>query len=165
MFVIHGTQRFRDRLGNVIISSTGPSTTVLGPWYATVLRWRPAPALFVDESTLLPVLVPFAPARTLLHRFPDALADVLAAHHVPQNMIEAELANMDEAVLVPTANRTVVGVMNEFAFLADAFRDDYGQDLLSLSVRLAATPCGPLYRRHVSPDRELAALIAEIGSQ
>jgi hypothetical protein len=55
-----------------------------------------------------------------------------------------------------TANRSVVGVMNEFSFLADAWRDAHG-DLLALAVRLAATPCGPLYSTHGSPDRALAA--------
>jgi hypothetical protein len=30
-----------------------------------------------------------------------------------------------------------------------------------LSLQLAGTPLGPLYQRHVSPDRELAALVAE----
>jgi hypothetical protein len=49
--------------------------------------------------------------------------------------------------------------MNEFTFLAEAYRGDTpGLDLLALGLRLAATPCGPLYRKHVSPGRELAAL-------
>jgi hypothetical protein len=52
-----------------------------------------------------------------------------------------------------------VGIMNEFTYLADAWRQDE-PDLLALAVRLAATPCGPLYKRHISPDRELAALVA-----
>jgi hypothetical protein len=30
-----------------------------------------------------------------------------------------------------------------------------------LSLQLATTPCGPLYKGHVSPDRELAALVAQ----
>jgi hypothetical protein len=33
--------------------------------------------------------------------------------------------------------------------------------LLDLAVRLAATPCSPLYRMNISPDRELAAHIRE----
>ncbi|HTE73262.1 MAG TPA: hypothetical protein VK640_08690 [Actinomycetes bacterium] len=68
------------------------STTVLGAWYATVLRWRRPAALLVDELTLLPLLMPLAPARTLLTRFPDALADLLSAHRVPAQLIEAERA-------------------------------------------------------------------------
>ena len=41
--------------------------------------------------------------------------------------------------------------------LGDRFVDEH--DLLSLSLRLAETPCGPLYKRHISPDRELAAIV------
>jgi hypothetical protein len=51
--------------------------------------------------------------------------------------------------------------MNEFGYLAAAWREPVGtDDLVALSVRLAHTPCGPLYQRKVSPDRELAALVA-----
>ena len=80
MVIIHGTQRFRDRVTAVPAAEVETSTTILGPWYATVLRWRPAVALFVNASTLLPVFMPFAPTRTLLDRFPVAVAEVLAAH-------------------------------------------------------------------------------------
>ena len=58
----------------------------------------------------------------------------------------------------PGADRSTVGVLNEFARLADWHRTDI-DDLLDLSLRLAPTPLGPLYRRHISPDRELTALI------
>ena len=30
-------------------------------------------------------------------------------------------------------------------------------------MRLATTPCGPLYSKHVSPDRELDALLRSIA--
>ena len=59
-----------------------------------------------------------------------------------------------------TANRSVVGIMNEFAALADTGRTDTRPDLLTISMRLARVPGSPLYKRHVSPDRELAALLA-----
>jgi hypothetical protein len=159
--VVHGTKRFRDRVPRAAADANDRSSTLLGPWYATLLRWRPAVALFVNESTLLPVLVPLAPARTLLGRLPAAVADVLAAHHVPREVIDSEVTEMAGVRVAPTTNRSVVGVMNEFGYLADAVRNDYVDDLLALSVRLAGTPCSPLYRRHVSPDRELAALVAE----
>jgi hypothetical protein len=165
VMVVHGTQRFRDRVLHEVDALDNGSTTLLGPWYATLLRWRPAVTLFVNESTLLPVFVPMAPARTLLRRVPAAIADVLAAHHVPDELIDDEVTEWVDVRIEPTANRSVVGVMNEFGYLAEVFRDDYVADLLGLSVRLAGTPCSPLYRRHVSPDRELAALVAEkVGS-
>ncbi len=141
------------------------SATLLGSWYATLLRGRPAVALFVNEPTLLPLLMPVAPARTLLRRLPAAVADLLAGHLVPRELIDSEVADMAGARVAPTANRSVVGVMNEFGHLVEAFRDNYFDDLLGLSVQLAATPCSPLYRRNVSPDRELAALVAQHTSR
>ena len=66
--------------------------------------------------------------------------------------------------LGPTANRSVVGVMNEFTYLAEAWRQDQPQpDLPALALRLAATPCGPLHRKHISPDRELASLLRSVA--
>ena len=67
---------------------------------------------------------------------------------------------MRDRRLAKTANRSVVGIMNEFTYLAEAYRGDTPvPDLLALALRLAATPCGPLYSKHMSPDRELAALL------
>ena len=71
---------------------------------------------------------------------------------------------MCDCRLAKTANRSVVGIMNEFTFLAEAYRSDTpGPDLLALALRLAATPCGPLYSKHISPDRELAALLRSLA--
>ena len=56
----------------------------MGQWYATAMFWKPQVALFVSEPTLLPVLVPLAPAATLLARFPQQLAAVLTAHGTPR---------------------------------------------------------------------------------
>lgn len=67
---------------------------------------------------------------------------------------------MADVRLTPTANRSVVGVLNEFARLADLHRADLhraaghdidGDSLLKGSLQLARTPLSPLYARHVSP--------------
>jgi hypothetical protein len=63
--------------------------------------------------------------------------------------------------LATASNRSVVGIMTEFTHLAEAYRKSGEPDLTDLAVQLAPTPCGPLHRRHVSPDRELAALTAQ----
>jgi hypothetical protein len=106
-----------------------------------------------------------APAATLLARIPEQVARVLAAHGTPHTVIADELQRMRECRLAGTANRSVVGIMNEFAFLATTNRDKGGrQDLLDISLQLARTPCGPLYRKNVSPDRELAALLRSIAT-
>lgn len=54
--------------------------------------------------------------------------------------------------------------MTEFVRLAEIFRDDDpAVDLVALAVRLSRTPCGPLYGRNVSPDRELAVVVNTVA--
>lgn len=107
---------------------------------ANVLFWKPQVALFVNEVTLLPVLMPFAPASTLLDRFPEVLHAHLQAHSVPRDVVEAELAEMNEVRIAKTASRSVLGVMNEFTFLAEVHAEhDADVDLLELSLRGRST--------------------------
>jgi hypothetical protein len=69
---------------------------------------------------------------------------------------------MTDCRLAPTSNRGLVGAMTQFSRMAETYRTTHSApDLIELAVWPAGTPCGPLYRRHVSPDRELAALAAE----
>lgn len=162
MLVVHATKKLRDRIKTIPDLSRETSTTRLGAWYATAVFWRPQACLFVNEATLLPVLVALAPVATLAERFPYALSDVLTAHGAPREFIAAERAEMKQVRLAKTTNRSVVGIVNEFIYLAEAHTESSATPhLLELAVRLAGTPCGPLYKRHISPDRELAALLAQ----
>lgn len=165
MLVVRATKKLRDRIGPVTLRPGESSTTRLGDWYATAWFWKPQIALFVSETTLFPVLVPLAPAATLLGRFPEHLAQALTSQQVPEAFITAELAAMQDARLAPTANRSTVGIMNEFTFMAEADRAHHPDvdttDLTGLARWLAGTPCSPLFTRHTSPDRELHALIQQ----
>jgi hypothetical protein len=60
---------------------------------------------------------------------------------------------MHHCRFAPTANRSVVGIMNQFSYLADVYRHKHPDlDLLGLGWKLASTPCSPLYRDlHLSP--------------
>lgn len=78
---------------------------------------------------------------------------------VGRPFIEAELDEVNNVRLGRTKNRSVVGVMNDFSRLAGGARRQDISDLDELSVRLAHTPCGPLDKTHVFPDRALAALV------
>jgi hypothetical protein len=159
VLIVRATKKLLDRVGPPSLGEGEQSTTLMGQWYATAVFWKPQIALFVNEPTLLPVLMPLAPAATLLARFPQQLTAVLTAHGTPGAVIDEEQRQMRDRRLAKTANRSVVGIMNEFTFLAEAYRGDTpAPDLLALALRLAATPCGPLYSKHVSPDRKLDAL-------
>lgn len=163
MLILRATKKLLDRIGPPNLAEDEQSTTLLGQWYATALFWKPQVALFVNEPTLLPVLMPLAPAATLPARLPQQVATVLAAHGTPETIIRAELQQMRDHRLAKTANRSVVGIMNDFTRLAETYRADTpAPDLLGLAMRLATTPCGPLYSKHVSPDRELDALVRSL---
>lgn len=160
MLIVRGTKKLRDRVRATAPSGEDVATTALGEWYATALFWRPQVALLVNETTLLPVFLPLAPAATLLDRVPDAIASVLRGHGVDQNFVVREREAMTDVRLAPTSNRSVVGMMNEFAFLGEVhWKGGLCDDLEELSIGLARTPCGPLYVTYVSPDRALAALV------
>jgi hypothetical protein len=86
----------------------------------------------------------------------------LRAHGSEERFVEDEIAETTEARVAKTKNRSVIGIMNEFAYLSGHHADD-SRDLMELSLKLARTPCGPLYATHGSPDRELVAFVAEHG--
>ncbi len=165
VLILRATAKLRQRVGLPTLQDGEQSTTLLGEWYATALPWRPQVALLVNELTLLPVLMPLAPAATLLSRVAGQIATVLAAHGTPGAIVQRELEHMREHRIATTANRSVVGIMNEFAFLADTYRyTNPTPSLLDLAVRLAATPCSPMYRRNISPDRQLAAHLRTVDA-
>jgi hypothetical protein len=158
MYRIHATKKLLDRVQDSTALTGCAPTTALGNWYATVLFWKPQVALLVNEKTLLPVLMPLAPASDLEMRFPQRLSEVLLAHGVAQPFIESEIAQMREVQYAKTNNRSVVGVMNQLSYMAHNYRD-YLQtnDLLLLSLRLSETPCGPLYKSFITPANALKA--------
>ena len=92
MFVVHATKKLLDRCGGPAPAET-PTTTALGDWYATALFWKPQVALFVNESTRLPVFVRLAPAGTLIPRFVTDLTTVLGAHGLDPRFIDEAMRN------------------------------------------------------------------------
>ncbi|WP_202613747.1 DUF6933 domain-containing protein [Ornithinimicrobium cerasi] len=133
MVIVRATRKLLQRLGPVSAVEEQESTSLLGDWYATLLPWRPRQvALLVSQTTLLPVLMPLAPAATLLDRFPEHLAAVLRAHKVPETVVQNEAAETADYTLATTASRSLTGSMNEFAYLAQAHRvADRNPDLLA----------------------------------
>ncbi len=161
VMVVRGTKKFLDRAGRLNGSEAQPTTGVLGDWYANVWFWRPQVALFVNAKTLLPVIVPLAPASSVIARFPTAFAEVAMRLGVGADVVHDEVAEMATWTLAKTASRSVLGVMNEFAHLADSYRERQDFiDLVELSLWLAHVPCTPLRASHGFPDLEFKALLA-----
>ena len=163
VFTIHATKKLLDRVKQPVQAPVEEPSTALGNWYGTALFWRPQQvALLLNERTLLPVLVPLAPASSLMQRFPACVAEVLEGLGAPPHFVAQELATMSQGTYAKTASRSMLGVMNSLARLAWWQRaDGHADDLAASSLFLAQTPCAPLYDRHISPDREVLAVIAE----
>lgn len=146
MYTVRGTNKFLERVGRPVVDPPS-SSTAFGDWYANVLFWRPQVALFVNASTFLPVLMPLAPSTGLVARFPTVMAEVLHTLGVDRSFVASELDKMTDVVLAKTASRQVLGVMNQFTFMAEhtisTGRSD-PSDLVGLSVWLANTIVGPL---------------------
>ena len=161
MLVVRGTKKLRDRVKGPVAEDGDVSTGVLGDWFATALFWKPQVALAVNARTFLPVFMPLAPAGKLLERLPDEIARILALRGVDQATIDVEREQMADVRIAPTNDRSVVGVMTEFAFLGEHF---FEADLTALSLLMASTPVGPLRSTHLFPDQALAALLADRSS-
>lgn len=167
MLIVRATKKLRNKVGDLPAGPDETSTTVLGDWYANLLTWRRPHVILVNARTLVPVITPLAPAKGLPGRLADVIADALLALGVAKEVVDAECDRMGEVRIGPTLNRSVVGSMNDFAFLADHRRGETGDladlDLGELSRDLAHVPCGQLYKSHTFPDAELRALLASVG--
>lgn len=133
MLIVRATQKLLKRVGPLTLRDGEQSTTLLGEWYASVLFWKPQVALLVNETTLLPALMPLAPAATLPTRVPQQIATVLAAHRTPPAIVDDELQRMRPCRIARTANRSVVGIMTEFTHLAEVYRDSTPTQICSTS--------------------------------
>jgi len=160
MFTLRCTQRLLTRLTPTQVEEAGPPTTELGDWYANLVYvGRRQLVLAVSERTFLPVVVAAAPIITLVDRIRVETANMLRALNVDPSAVDRELAEMSRVAIGRTTSRQVTGVMVDFAKALDFYPE--GQSLHSVSLKLAETPCSPLYKSAISPDRAAQSLFAK----
>ena len=76
MYTLHCTKKLLDRIKHPVAPPAPEPSTKLGNWYATAVFWKPQIVLAVNERTLLPVVLPLAPATTVTDRLPDVLRGI-----------------------------------------------------------------------------------------
>ncbi|MBI5506127.1 MAG: hypothetical protein HY899_15130 [Deltaproteobacteria bacterium] len=158
MFTLRATARLLERLKIAPERQPPVSTTRLGDWYANLLCAAPSQLILcVSERTLLPVILPAEDAASLSLRLALALGEVLREIGVCGEMTAAELAQMNQARVAKTANRRVLGSMNDFAYLLDVYKQGR-RSLLDVSLQLAEAPCSPIGME--SPRRATLELFA-----
>jgi hypothetical protein len=150
VFTLRCTAKLLRRLRAAPVAEPVAPTTTLGDWYANLLYERGGQVvLFVNERSLLPVLVSARDGSTLLPRLREAAREVLTRLGAPAAAVEAEVAAMAEARIARTASRQVLGSMTDFAWMLTADRGE-GRSLIERSIHLAHAPCGPIGMR--SPE-------------
>ena len=142
------------------------SETALGDWYANRITVDRQPLLLLLSSrSLLPILVPARDVRGLPQQLPNLVASRLRRLRVPDDLIAAELAAMTPVLTARTLDRSVLGVMVDFAKLVPFHLEVGSWDenaLADVEAQLARTPCYASKRDEevVWPDRDAPALLA-----
>jgi hypothetical protein len=147
MVVLRCTHKLLARLKQTDPLPVVESTTWLGDWYGNILQiGRRQHLLFISERSRLPVVLPITESKRLGTVFPDAVCERLAIVGVTAEDIVDERARMSEIAFGRTRNRSLLGTLNDFAFMAqsvDARRSE-PESPEELMRFLAQTPILPL---------------------
>lgn len=158
MVILRPTRRLSPLLPVTAVPAN--SETALGDWYVNRLVVdRQALLLLVSSTSLLPMLIPARDVRGLPGRLAAIVEVRLRRCGLDDRTIAAEVRAMDTVVIGPTVDRSVVGIMVDFA-KAVPYHLEAGQwDEATLRIveeRLARTPChaGRASERVIFPDKK-----------
>jgi hypothetical protein len=142
------------KLHGPVLKATGSAparpaatTTKLGDWFLNRFNFGAQRYIIcTSEQSRLTVLISARDLSGVRARLVAALDHVLTDLEVPAVARERELREMQEFSVDKTNNRSILGSMNDMAFLAEVHLAAEGAlaDLRTVNVRLAAVPCTPL---------------------
>lgn len=159
MTALRCTAKLLKRLGISTPEEPPPPENALGDWYANILFTRVGHyVLLVSERSRLPVLLSARDLSSLPTRFIQTLTDLLADLEVPTHQIDREVAAMQPLYFGKTANRSVLGTLNDGVFLAEERLVSGDLSVDNVTRRLARAPCLPLESKF--PDKETRKLLA-----
>jgi hypothetical protein len=148
MFVLHCTKKAQDRLKTKPVDSSAEPTTRLGNWYChEFTASRHKYMMFVNERTLLAITISVKGLKTsdsILEFFKQRFFETFLLLEWHEDNFMSELWEMDEVVFSKTANRSVLGSMNELvahAKFASSYHD-IAVDSPAMFEFLAGMPLG-----------------------
>ena len=146
MFAVRCTRKLLDRGAPKALAAPVPPTTVLGDWYANIVFTRSEHLVVcVSERTLLPVVVAAKDVKRLPERVAAEAGMILTAIGVPAADVEAEMAEMRVGYLAATADRRILGSLNDFVFHFEHGAGSHPElNIRERTLRLARMPCGKL---------------------
>lgn len=151
MFNLRCTARLLRRL-NCDPGVSAASTTRLGDWYGNLFNvGRQQYAMFTSERSLLTIVMPAREIEPLADRLSDGLRVLLIEMGIGSALIDEEIAQMQGFAVTATANRSVLGSMNDLIFQAKFYLGESKQlSLAELQQRLANAPLKLLEYRFAS---------------
>src|SRR5205823_5735188 len=164
MVVLRRTQKLASAL-HVSGDASAHSTTGLGDWYVNRLSVDRRPLLLLVSSLgLLPILLPAREVARLPARLPDVVAARLRRLGIGPRIVEAETQAMSPVIIATTADRSVVGIMVDFAKAVPFHLEPGSWDESTLpfvEAKLAETPChaGRRFEEVVFPNRKAPELL------
>jgi hypothetical protein len=121
MVVLRCTQKLLVRLKQTGDLPPVESSTRLGDWYGNILQvGRRQQLLLISERSRLPVVIPIREAKQLSAVFPDAVCERLATIGVAAGDIADERMRMSKLAFGRTRSRSLLGTLNDFAFMAQS---------------------------------------------
>lgn len=166
MVALRCTRKLAKLLKSHPMPDPEPSTNALGDWYGNVVPTAGGDlAVFVNERSLLTVAVPTTQGLDLLPLFYRRVANLLSMIGIADGLIERELREMQTLQIAKTANRRILGAMNEAAFQLQLMVEDVPPgttvSLSDAELELSDFPHGAL--RHTSPARIARGLLTSAG--
>jgi len=121
LFNLRATTKLITRLKSVPTVPAEP-TTRLGDWYANLFNvGRQQFAMFTSDRSLLTVVLPVKEMKPLPVTLTDRLRWLLRELKIPTALINEELNQMRTCAVTKTANRSVLGSMNDHIFAVKIF--------------------------------------------
>lgn len=163
MVILRPTKKLQSALPTSVVSAQ--SDTALGDWYVNrIVVDRQPLLLLVSSSSLLPIVAPARDVRSLPRRLRALVASRLQRLGIGSNIIDAEVEAMHSVVVAPPVDRSVLGIMVDFAkaipyYSSSTYRGAPG--LAALEDWLAETPChaARAEEKVVFPNRKAPELL------
>ena len=153
------TAKLLKRLGISYPGEPPAPQNALGDWYANILFTRGGHyLLLLSERSRLPVLLSARDIHSFERRFLQTLPEVLGEIGVPAHQIDRELKATQPFSYGKTANRSVLGSLTDFGYLAKDWLAPGDLSVYEVNLRLTRAPCLPLESRF--PDKETRRLLS-----
>jgi hypothetical protein len=162
--ILRSTQKL---LRYLPISVAGPcsSGTALGDWYVNRFYVNRHPAiLLVSSKSLLAIIESARDIRSLPDRLASLVAHRLERLDVGTGVVDSEVGEMSPVIVGPTADRSVLGTMVDFAKTIPyyVFRANWDESQQrDIEDKLGETPCRVSAKSNntIWPSRESARLL------